>query len=57
VSDVDYIIGIVFALFIAVLLVYVFFLVFWALSPALAIVFGFLVAIVIVAWLYEKAKG
>jgi hypothetical protein len=44
-------------LFIAVLLTYVFFLVFWALSPALAIIFAFLVVIVLIAWLSEKVRG
>jgi ABC-type proline/glycine betaine transport system permease subunit len=56
-SHVDDIIRTLFALFIAVLLVYVFFLVFWALSQALAIFFAFLVVIAIGAWLYERVRG
>jgi|GEM_PF-6889954 len=56
-SDIDDIIEILFALFIALLLGYVFFLVFWGLNPALAIVFVLLVAAVIIGWLSEKLRG
>lgn len=56
-DDIGGIIGAIITLFIVFLLGYVFLMVFWQLNPALAILFGIVIAIAVIAIIAKLLRG